>query len=312
MKIVMALCLLTAPSPALAWSHNGHMALAYRAYGDLTPAVRTRVDALLVINPAFSRWVALLPPGVGGSGRGAMLFAIASTWPDQIKDDSGYSDDGTENGNRPSGPTSSQNIGYPDTLRHKYWHFVDRPFSRDGTAPPDIPEPNAQSRIRLFRSVLSSSAPDDLKSYDLVWLLHLVGDVHQPLHCATRVSGDMPAGDAGGNFVAICTEDCALSQTLHAFWDTLLGGGFSIVDAVRVANTLPAPTPGRAHMLDEGAWVRESFALAKSSVYRWPIDSGPGPFRMTGAYRKAAVRLARRQVSLAAARLALVLNGELR
>jgi hypothetical protein len=59
---------------------------------------------------------------------------------------------------------------------HKYWHFIDTPFTIDGTALPAIPTPNAQERIALFRTVLASTSADPLKSYDLTWLLHLVGD----------------------------------------------------------------------------------------------------------------------------------------
>ena len=44
-----------------------------------------------------------------------------------------------------------------------------------------------KTQIVAFRKTLGDSgASDELKSYDLVWLLHLVGDVHQPLHATTR------------------------------------------------------------------------------------------------------------------------------
>jgi hypothetical protein len=298
-------------APLFAWSPNAHMAVAYRAYQRLTPRARARVDALLPLNPAFAGWDALLPPGWRQADRSALLFAIAATWADQIKDDRTYTDDGAENGNRPFGPSSSQNVGYRDTLRHKYWHFVDRPFSLDGTPLPMVPEPNAQSRINRFRSILASDASDDLKSYDLIWLLHLIGDVHQPLHCATRVSADRPGGDAGGNSVPVCDASCAATQTLHAYWDTVLGGGFSVAAAVALAKSLPAAHLKRARNLDEGVWVLESFRLARTRAYRWSNESGPGPVRLSAAYRHAASVLARQQISLAAARLAAVLNEEL-
>ena len=97
--------------------------------------------------------------------------------------------------------------------------FIDTPFSTDGTALPAIPTLNAQERIALFRQVLASTSGDPLKSYDLVWPLHLVGDIHQPLHASTRVSATDPDGDAGGNTVKL---DCTRCE-LHAFWDGLLG-----------------------------------------------------------------------------------------
>ena len=55
---------------------------------------------------------------------------------------------------------------------------------------PSIPTPNAVTQIGVIRKVLASSESDGLKSYDLVWLLHLIGDVRQPLHAAS-VSRDL-------------------------------------------------------------------------------------------------------------------------
>src|SRR5262245_44384541 len=84
----------------------------------------------------------------------------------------------------PNDPSAGQNIGYDDLARHKYWHFVDLPFSDDHTTLPTVPTPNAETQIAAFRAVLATESNDPklekLKSYDLSWLLHLVGDVHNP------------------------------------------------------------------------------------------------------------------------------------
>jgi S1/P1 nuclease len=45
----------------------------------------------------------------------------------------------------------------------------------------------------------SSGASDDVRSYDLTWILHLVGDAHQPLHASGRYTRQIPNGDGGGN-----------------------------------------------------------------------------------------------------------------
>src|SRR6266481_6984794 len=176
-------------APAHAWNDAGHMAVAYVAYQQLTPATRDRVKQLLKLNPDYRGW---LPKGTAVKDRDRIRFMIASTWADDIKRKDGYQDDGSANGDRPDGASSRRNIGYADHLRHKYWHFVDMPFTRDGTPLPTVPRPNARTQIAAFRAVLASTKPDPLKSYDLVWLLHLVGDVHQPLHCATRVRRSDP------------------------------------------------------------------------------------------------------------------------
>src|SRR5439155_20336863 len=105
------------------------MAVGYIAYQKLTSARKARVRDLLKLNPDYPNWEKQIPPGVSTVEHDMMIFMIATTWADDIKGESQYSDDGSDGGNRPGGPTSSQNIGYSDLLRHRYWHFVDTPFS---------------------------------------------------------------------------------------------------------------------------------------------------------------------------------------
>jgi hypothetical protein len=320
---------LTAAQPVFAWNDEGHMAVAFLAYERLHPATRARVNALLKLNPYYSRWLAAIPAGTSKEDTDRMIFMIAATWPDEIRFDQLYMDDGPRNGNQPGGPEASRNIGYADHLRHKYWHFIDIPFSQDGTALPAVPGPNAQTQIAAFRATLGSAQSDDVKSYDLVWLEHLVGDVHQPLHAVTRVSAKMPDGDAGGGFELLCAAPCG--NTLHLFWDRLVGSQSSIEppaqqptgtvrpdlaaeikSAMIAAEALPAPDARMAENKSEAAWVRESFNAAKSYVYVAPIGAGAGPFTITPGYFEAAKSVARARVALAGARLANLLNNELK
>jgi hypothetical protein len=288
------------------------MTVAYTAYKQLTPTTRDRVDALLKLNPKYGDWSATIDtqvPGASSADKNLMIFMIAATWADQIKRDSTYTKDGSQGGNRPDGsPDPGKNTGYDDLLMHKYWHFIDTPFSTDGSALPAIPTPNAQDRIALFRSVLASTSADELKSYDLAWLLHLVGDVHQPLHASTRVSSTDTAGDSGGNLVLL---DCSKCE-LHAFWDDLLGTQSKLKSVMNAAKKLPKADATLAAKSDEKFWIAESFAESKSKVYAAPISAGDGPYTLTSAYKKAAGKLAKQRVALAGARLANLLNSELK
>lgn len=302
-------------APTYGWNNFGHMAVAYVAYQQLTPQAKARVDALLQLNPDYQNWLTMIPENALPSDKQMMVFVIAATWPDAIKGEYQYGDDGTNRGNTPDGASSSQNMGYRDLLRHKYWHFVDTPFTNDGTALPAIPTPNAQERIALFRGVLASTSDDKLKSYDLTWLLHLVGDVHQPLHCATRVSSTDPAGDNGGNKVKLTCTGCP--KELHAFWDDLLGTGTTaqkvIQPAIKAAKKLPAADPTLAAKSDEKVWIAESFQAAQQSVYvDPPVGAGNGPFSLTSGYKSAAKSLAKQRIALAGARLANLINNELK
>ena len=246
-----------------------------------------------------------------------MLFMIAATWPDRIKGDPAYHAAGPHGGNRPPhDPSASQNSGFEDFALHKYWHFIDVPFAPDGTALPPIPTPNAKEWITVFRTVLASRSPDPLKAYGLSWLLHLIGDIHQPLHCVTRVSATSPEGDDGGNGVTLTAP-----PNLHTFWDDVLGTGktpataltaAAHVAAAHVAAT-PAATPAAAASdLDVEHWVEESVSAATSTAYRQPpIGAGNGPFTLDRAYKARAKARAQEHIALAGARLANILNEEL-
>jgi hypothetical protein len=299
---------------AHAWGPGGHMAVAAVAYDRLTPPVRARVDALVRLNPRFNRWNGMIPRGTPAATRRKMLFMLASLWPDQIKDGAdGHRSDGPNNGNRPpTDGTADRNTGYDDLALHKYWHFIDLPFSQDGTALQDPPVPNALTQINAFRSVLASGSRDELKSYDLVWLLHMVGDVHQPLHCAARFTRTQPEGDDGGNGVSVCNPQCTPRRSLHSFWDGLLGTAEDPRAALALAQGLPAAPVGAASNLNTEDWIEEGFELAKTRVYVPPIRRGTGPFRITTAYRNSARAVARRRAALGGARLANILNEALR
>jgi S1/P1 nuclease len=310
--VPMTLAVMT--PPAYGWGDVGHMMVAFVAYQDLTGTAKGRVNALVRRNPKFSEWQRMVPKGTSKADRNMMLFMIAATWADQIKGDPDYTSDGSHNGNRPEGsPDPTANRGYADKLMHKYWHFVDTPFSTDGAALPPVPTPNAQERIMLLRGVLASKAKDPLKSYDLVWLLHLVGDVHQPLHCVTRVSATDRDGDDGGNGVKVLCEGCP--AVLHSFWDGAAGSGRgaeAIAPAIAGGKKLPKADPVAAAKSDVKDWIDESFELAKAKVYQSPVEAGSGPFMLTAEYQGMAKTLAEERIALAGARLASLLNKELK
>ncbi len=302
------------PPRAVAWNDQGHMSVAYIAYQQLTPTTKARLKALLALNPYASdpeKWPKLLAKGPAGEDVDEMTFMIAATWPDAIRRDKTYHSDGLQGGDRPpTDGTATNNSGYDDHAMHKYWHFVDTPFSPDGTVLPPIPTPNAQDRITAFRGVLKSNEPDALKSYDLVWLLHLAGDVHQPLHCATRVTAPDKEGDAGGNAVKLTT--CG-SCELHGFWDQALGTSTSLKTVITRAKTIPQAKGTATSDLNEADWVDESFAAAKKTAYKKPpIGGGHGPFTPTKGYRTAVGSIAEKRIALAGARLANILNADLK
>lgn len=299
---VLAVLLLLRSLDAHAWDDEGHMIVASIAWRDLAAPQRQRVAELLALNPDFPRWTAHAARGQ----RDEIAFIRAATWADHIKSDPSFIMDG----NRPTDVGAAQNIGYADRRQHRYWHYINVPLSSDGSSgsPPEVP--NIETQIRLFRDTLRSEVPDGLKSYDLTWLEHLVGDAHQPLHAASRFSHAAPMGDAGGNRVALCESPCR--DELHAFWDNVLGTSESPEDALREAERIPPAPRRRAALRDERAWIQESVDAARDFVYVAPVGPGTGPYRLDDRYRQRALTEARRRVALAGARLARLIKADLR
>jgi hypothetical protein len=302
-RLVLVASVLLCATPAFAWNSHGHMTVAAVAYKKLRPGVRMKVDALVRLNPDYPGWVT----NVSAGNRDQVAFVMAATWPDMIKHEAGYTNDG----DHPTGPDAARNIGYADKLQHKYWHYIDIPFSPDGTPLKQPLSPNARTQITAFRAVLASpSTSDDLKSYDLVWLLHLVGDVHQPLHCTTRFDYEQLDGDRGGNLVALCAAPC--KNELHAFWDDLLGTSTDPKAAIRKADELLEPDPHLTAIADPATWIEQSFEAATMAVYVDPIGIGHGPFTVDSKYEKEARARALKMVALAGVRLANLLNDSLK
>jgi hypothetical protein len=304
-----------APRPALAWDDFAHMEIAAVAWKTLTPQARARASALLAVGPEYARW-AMWTKRVD---RDRVAFERAATWADHLKNDPRYAAPDPQ-----GAPSAWQNIGYRDRLRHAYWHYVDQPLSFDGTPGPPPRAPNLATQLRALRAALADpKTPDEVKSYDLVWLLHLVGDAHQPLHCASRYSTADRDGDRGGNEVlitgnvlpAVCEDrhHCSLGppEKLHTFFDTVAGAGDRIASVDAAAARLPKAAPAQATVLDERAWIAEGFELARTRIYVAPIGPGDGPFAISPAYQAGASALAEARIALAGARLAGVLNETL-
>lgn len=294
---------------AQAWWDEGHMQIAYVAFRRLEPQVRERADALLRLNPDYATWTAGAPDEATAK---LYAFVHAATWADDIKTKRyGYERDD------PRSSTAGRNIGYADHDQHAYWHFKDVASSPDGTPLPPPDPVDAVTQLRLMIAALppSSGASDGLRSYDLVWTLHLVGDLHQPLHAANRFTHAIPKGDGGGNAEAVIP---ATGETLalHAYWDRILGGYSSPYGAVFDADAkggLASMTadPVAAKVLDPEQWAQESAALAERYAYAAPVTTGSEAVMLTRAYETDARDVVYRQATLAAARLANLLNRAL-
>ena len=140
----------------------------------------------------------------------------------------------------------------------------------------------------------------------LKFLLHFVGDVHQPLHSSDD-------GDHGGNSKLVLGE--AGSRNLHAFWDTAavrrLGPDALTVSAGLVAGITSAQQAAWS-VGPLASWALEAFQLSKADASgKLPTADAAGKYELTEAYDEMAARDAALQLSRAGPRLAWLLDSAL-
>jgi hypothetical protein len=274
---------------ANAWGNEGHEIVGEIAMHYLQPAVRQRVMAMLAadIDPLT-----------------AHDLLSETTWADRFRDSD----------------RNSTKVHYDQT---RLWHFVDIEL----TAPsidaacfnhPQLPAGSAASlgpasdcvvdKINEFSAELgSSSVSAGEKLLALKFLLHFIGDVHQPLHASDE-------NDSGGNAKHVSAASLG-SGTLHGFWDTQLVGLLG-VDPIGIGDTLSKGISSvNASIWSKGTatdWALESFAVSKSVVYaKLPRPNAKGVYVLPSVYTKTAREAIATQLSRAGVRLAAVLNQAL-
>ena len=290
-----ASALVMAP-PARAWGDEGHEIIAAIAYPRLHSAVRRKVDAMLKGDQD-----PLTAPD----------FASRATWADKYRDSD----------------RDTTNIRYDAT---REWHFVDieldggtldaachgHPPLAAGTPASAGPAGDCVvDKIGQFSTELADKAtPPTEKLLALKFLLHFVGDLHQPLHAADH-------HDRGGNEVAVRFGAPAKTSNLHAYWDTHLVQELGRRPRSVAKALARAITPARARSWAAGGpadWVAESNAAAKSVAYDFAgeatFDDGRGGTgeQLDAAYDARALPVVRLQLRKAGVRLAAILNRVLK
>lgn len=283
--------------PAYAWDEIGHEVIARIAWANLTPQARAAAGAILSHAPEDSGLLALRPATGAEVNRRRIHFVEASTWPDVVRSDA-----------------------FPARKRAYHrsnWHYVNYFFEETPQGPRDRPDlrpdtVNAVERLaRLEGWVVDPQRPAAQRATDLAWILHLVGDIHQPLHSTARVTATEPRGDQGGNLFKLNG-----SVDLHSYWDGAIRRGFrrranepEHTYVTRIANTVMERHPRSgfsAGELEPGRyeeWAQAGFETAKAQVYATPRGQAPSP-----EYAAATIATAERAAALAGYRLARLLN----
>ncbi len=267
------LCCVLFMSPIVfGWSAVGHKIVAQIAYDHLTPDAKKAVNQLT------------FDPEKHYSGRSR--FVYWSTWAD-------WSRDRGDN-------------------RFRLWHYIDLPISYQ-VAQSRSPNPiNAVYGINHCQIVLRN-ATDSIEDQQtcLKLLIHIVGDIHQPLHASNRFSVNHPKGDQGGNSFQIRSR---VADNLHAYWDRGLGKFTplqkrSATTGVRIwqyAEEIQERYPIERFNDTSSAigWANEGRSIAESYVYQIPEGSTPSK-----EYHDQGIPVMEERLALAGYRLAAMLNS---
>jgi S1/P1 Nuclease len=197
------------------------------------------------------------------------------------------------------------------------WHYKDTFFRRDGKPVKGKPgEENAVWAIRKFTAILGDKTKSDAERGEaLRWVLHFVGDIHQPLHAVSFESDALADGDAGGNRYKILAptelKDMARPpENLHSLWDlgagTFRPGTSPDLLAQVISAALPAKKLKGSGDLNPDHWAKESFTAAKDVAYQTPDGAEPSAEYLANS-RQTVVRRA----ALSGYRLAELLNRTL-
>ncbi len=248
----------------MAWNAAGHRLIACIAWEHMTVKARAAASELLQAHPEYERW--RKRAGRGGDSPERAVFAEASSWADDIRQDKRFY---TASREEPT-PTLP---GFPDMERRLHWHYINRPFDGGPRQAPLSGELDRQL-VELSKTLGNPESSDDTRRYALPWLLHLVGDAHQPLHVLTR-KGDDGHWDAGGNRLRIINpfNPRHPEMTLHSFWDDLPGVPWLRGEALeRDCQALMAAYPRPRRQPSSQKWLDESWQIAHDSAYPPELD----------------------------------------
>ncbi len=306
--LLLSILLLAASFPVFAWDDAGHKLVAYIAWQQMSPEAREKAIKILLNAPEDSDLNALFPTPpdldistypIGARSKASKqrdYFMIVAYWADIVRD---------------------RKLANRYKYHHGTWHYLDT-YWRDANGKVEmLPEmendkENAVERLFFFDKVLRSDEKDAEKAIALAWVLHLAGDIHQPLHASGRVTETEPKGDAGGNTFLLSPKDAPRKENLHWFWDSIVvrtvprkNDASDAEYLLPIAKTMMKKYP-LSKMQDRLAigkfdqWQQESFQVASTKLYPNTLIRNEMP---SAAYNKMAFGIAEEQIAIAGYRL---------
>lgn len=271
MKIIVgaALCSFCVAG-AFAWDHPAHMTTAAIAFMEVErtkPELVDKLELVFMAHPDTSPfWVAA--GDSRGKERAKRMFIEGARWADDTK--------GTIH-DRPT------------------WHTARWPIiAKD--APPEAkaaaearkgrPAGQAIEALVMNYAMLSSAETNSAeRASALAWLLHLIGDIHQPLHVSDQYSKEFPAGNGSGTLEYVMDPVNEKPIPLHLLWDSNIYRSTALDAIEQNAQELVEKYPRSAFPELKGLegpgdfekWARESYDVAVDFAYGYGIKTVSDP-----------------------------------
>jgi hypothetical protein len=267
-----------------------HKTIALVAEHFLTPAARMKLDALLAAHP---------------DNLTKHDIASEATWADKYRD------------------SNNRRDHYAQTQQ---WHFVDMEIEKadiasacfgrfplqPGTLASNGPaQACVVDKAKQFADELAAPTTDlEERLFALKFLLHFVGNMHQPLHSSDN-------HDRGGNEIKVLADGIPhrSRDELHGYWETqfveAIGGRSPLALARQLIMRI---TPDQVTNWSAGSfdeWAMEAYMLSRSDVYGTPPLDKSAAQHLDADYVSRAEMDVAQQLSRAGVRLAAVLNKAL-
>lgn len=256
---------------SFAWNETGHKTIALIAKNNMSKLTLSKVQALL--------------------SEGESLDSV-SAWADNVR---------------------------TSLTKTSPWHYIDIPISRDVTLT-DLPayynhkgdpEGNLVSQINIEIKLLKSpAAPLKKKKQAIRFLVHFIGDLHQPLHCSD-------SNDRGGNEKKARfkrpdnSRNKAITIPLHKLWDHIIEVKDSKKPEELYRSLNRNINQEKIKKWQHGSieeWALESYKLAKTTIYQG-LPDGKAVISLPKDYYYKMRPLAEEQLEKAGIRLAMVLEN---
>ena len=228
MRLLLALCLILSPAPVLAWGEFGHKTIAGIAAAELSPAARREVRRILARSAAIDTPACPLA-----------TFADASVWPDCVR-------------------------ALPDRFGFSFaWHYQNIDVCQPFDAAAKCADGNCVTAQipRQLAIAADRSKPPAERAQALAFVVHFVGDMHQPLHIGEK-------NDKGGNDVlAAYGVKAPPRMNLHRIWDSDLAER-ALTEPPAIGPASPTRAQRRAWASGGVAdWARESWEVSRTIAY---------------------------------------------